>query len=492
MSDVIVGIGGTGKETLLSYLHLALLCGNKPVRAYIFDSDMTDSKGTVGKAIADFISSNNSYVLDLERFDIDAKPKKLNTGKTILEEAFRMGVEDEVLLNGFFGHNQRTIDFATGFYGQPMVGSVCMKQTIAELENEPQFKNFLSDATRDAENTVVFVGSNFGGTGAGGSPIIGETVYQYQLHHGGLERLFMAYISHYKWFSLVNVPQNSPIREADLIRNAQSGLHYYGNRLCRIFDKIIMLGLPEDITRDGSNAQQQGDEKDILYPIGALIANAIIQVPFRNRKTAQKDVQPNKFSFEDNKKLSSFRTTVQDANRKSLSLETYWGNRGKTDFRESLEGCLTISYYLAHLCFWLSEYVISPYRSDKVWIENHFPRNFDKIIKHLDRDELRSNLTRLAENLTNSILWFCGFNTPRNKIDFNLTKVPKLTAVWRSMAEVSLSIEPDFEKTFGDSFQGLFMKEFKKPFSYGHANKERLFALELYQRIRAALFDRLR
>jgi hypothetical protein len=492
MSRIFVGIGGTGKETLLSYLNLALLCGYMPVKAYIFDSDLTDSTGTVGDSIAGFIKNNHGWGLNIDRTNIDAKPAKLNANKSVFREAFRMDPADAILLEAFFEPRQREIDFATGFYGQPMVGSVCMKQTIGELKNDPTFKTFLSDVTRDADNVAVLVGSNFGGTGAGGTPIVGETIHKYQADHGGLDRLFLGFVSHYKWFSLINVPPNSPIREADLIRNTQSGLRYYGDKLCRIFDKIIMLGLPEDVTREGSNAQQQKDQKDLLYPISALLANSMFQVPFGTLKQANLDSKPNKFRFEDLSSLSlaSIRGSVPSSERKRLNLESFWRD---VDFRDSVEGNITTSYYLSNLCFWLSDYIDSPYSRDRVWIENHFPRGFDRIIRAVDRRELKANFLKLAENLAASLEWFDGFcRNVNNGTNFIFKRIPKLAVEKRSMADIAIHIEPEFKEAFGLDFQGLFMEDLKKPFSHGNKGSEKQFSLEVYQRLRAVVCEKLR
>jgi hypothetical protein len=489
MSKILVAVGGTGKETLLAYLHVCLLGDIPAERAFVFDSDITNPDNSVGKELEVFKESNRGLGIDVDYTEFHAAPQKLVLKKKKFAETFETKSYDKRILDSFFKENQQRIPITTGFYGQPMVGSVCMQQRLGELHEDGKLDQLLGVLSADAQTTSVIVGSNFGGTGAGGAPIIGEWIYRQYLKKRLVDQnLYHLFISHYKWFRL-QTDGEKKITDTNLTRNAHSGLKYYGDKLLRYFDKIVMLGLPKECTRIGENEDQQPHSADMLYLLGALLANSVFQSVFGKLKQAGHDETLSKFVFHDPIEIAHLRMVGPVDERNS-----FW--RVKPELKDSLAGSLTIGYFLAHLCYWLSGYIKSPYWHDTVWTDNHFPKEFDAILRKLGKPRLEGlarKMGTLGKNLRNSVEWVHKFGRDANHLDF--TTVPKgvvLDSWQENMGSISWEIEPVFRRVYGLNFQKFLFSTLSDPFDSGQKGKEQEFSVEIYKRLRRALYDRLK
>lgn len=488
MSKTFIAVGGTGQHTLLSYLHLSLLGDFQPEKYCLFDADVTSDANTVMGAINAFVHANDGYGLDISGEIIDPKPR-FGKGLTLFRDIFVNEIEvDRPLFDTFFEPDtQHQVDINAGYYGQPMVGAICIHHRLEQLsrEKDKKFTTFLSGTTKDDQNVVAVVGSNFGGTGAGGAPIIGRYIHDQHIEaHGSLDRLFHLFISHHKWYSIRNIPPSSKIDDRTHERNTNAGLSFYEDKLSQVFDKIVMFGLPQNIEREYSGENSQRENKDLPYLLSALIVNTYFASDFRSLKSGGHDQRLNRFVEEEPVQFSFIRLTGVNSER-----ERIWDN---VPFRDSLEGNVTISHFLAYLLFWMAGYVISPYKRDTLVIENHFPREFDAILAKVNARVLAGNLKKLAENLQGSLEWLSGFNDARNPIDFKFKHLGTPRLEWTEMRRISDSVEPKFQKVFRASFRQLFMRALKGHFSHAINGSEKELALEVKKALRADLYANLK
>jgi hypothetical protein len=349
----------------------------------------------------------------------------------------------------------------------------------------------MTDVSSDPrENKVIIVGSNYGGTGAGGAPIIGKYVYQRHLDNFANDQsLWQFLISHYKWNQIIEAPVESKIKDQILVRNTNAGLAFYEDKLTRIFDKIIMLGLPVDILRKYSGDYGQAENHDFPNLLSALLANSIFQMPVTTPKPPH-DADINRFV--ENTPIPLKRIRVL-GHPNPPNMNQPWQDVAKKD---SLEGAITISHFLGYLLYFLADYVKSDYARDSLLIENIFPKKFDDLLKGLDNGALSLALQRLAENLQYSLEWLASFNNRDNQryVDFSMGlggmhdfKIDHL-----KINEILDKVEPLFMKAFGHSFKKLFMEQLKGSFAGAGRGRERELSIEVGDRLRIALYGWLK
>jgi hypothetical protein len=278
MTNILLGVGGTGAKTVESALMLLAAGGLKgAIHVGLIDQD--GANGNVARTrlalthLADFRSawSNqnaanyvgwpNKYVSGLGSLDIrhlfeSPEPNALwspnqkhNSLHHIMGE--NLSSEHRHLFDLLFMNNEeeQTLPLAQGYRGRSHVGSAALVASLVDPRNAlyPRLRELLDDPGHRQVN-VFLVGSAFGGTGASGFPTIARKLARMRndgsinnrggIRIGGL--LMLPYFS----FDKPEEGASAVVTADELLPKAQLALEYYDNLFTheQVFDRFYVLG----------------------------------------------------------------------------------------------------------------------------------------------------------------------------------------------------------------------------------------------------------
>ncbi|MCC6157975.1 MAG: hypothetical protein IT350_07965 [Deltaproteobacteria bacterium] len=273
MSCYFFAVGGTGQTVLLNYLRLAFIAGFKPAPFYVIDADVS---GPLTESIALYANltgrERGEGTPHIVPFPHLARQDSSNA--RVLADG---GAEEiDLVLRAFYSADELNGDPHHGFFGLPAIASAIAAKKIHLVENaadfggDVEFKNVSEALKRQETKSVAFVGSNYGGTGAGVMPTFARYFKRLAPTHNRVSVLCLM-----PWFQLRvsehPAQQGEPtIRHEQLIRNSEGGLAYYGDEFRRGIDEFVFLGRSDFEERVYSRAYR--DQPEHQHPINLLAA----------------------------------------------------------------------------------------------------------------------------------------------------------------------------------------------------------------------------
>lgn len=282
VTPVLIGVGGTGQNVLISYLRLAELAGFTPALFYILDSD---AKGPLTKAAAE-LKGRVKQVLGgnaAQRWQIDPFPMARAESKTFGTLFGNLTGERRELFNCLFSDEAEQTKIQTGMYGRPSIGATSIRYKI--LTDDDEFKE-MKNTLRGSEKHIILVGSCFGGTGSGGVPMLAQEFHRLKNEPGsGFQGIKVDAVVFLPWFRLVLPEGGLKAGEKSVHEhlnknfepNAAAGIHYFKDKIRNYVNTLLLLGVgnPGQISRVSSE-----DKQDETVHILNLLAAILIQNHF--------------------------------------------------------------------------------------------------------------------------------------------------------------------------------------------------------------------
>ncbi len=273
MSPYFFAVGGTGQTVLLNYLRLAFIAGFRPAPHYVIDADVA---GPLTESIAQFASLTGGDRSEATPYIVPFPhlARKDSSNARVLADGG--GTEIDHVLHAFFSEQELRADPHHGFFGMPAVASAIAAKKIHLVESasdfggDGEFKNVAETLKRQETKSVAFVGSNYGGTGAGVMPTFARYFKRLAPSHNRITVLCLL-----PWFQL-RVSENPTrddeptIRHEQLIRNSRGGLAYYGDAFRQGIDEFVFLGRSD--FEDRAYSRAYGDQPEHQHPINLLAA----------------------------------------------------------------------------------------------------------------------------------------------------------------------------------------------------------------------------
>lgn len=244
MARFLIGIGGSGQNTVLCYLRLSLLCGLDARGLHVAVID-ADRRGGVSEQLAEL-----SRVLGTEApAFIDPYPV-LSPNQRTLRDVFSDVPQAAEVLSVLFSRDQLAVPVREGMFGQPPVGTTVIAAKLDRVTANQDDDSELTDliARMRGSHRIAVVGSLFGGTGSGGVPALCRFLRSQTSSEPEVTAL--AYLP---WFNLTSAgvdAQRSGVAgvNADgMERNAASCLAFFHEELARHVRRLILLGLDDDL-----------------------------------------------------------------------------------------------------------------------------------------------------------------------------------------------------------------------------------------------------
>ncbi len=263
MSDYFFAVGGTGQQVASAYNRLALLCGIRPAKLVIIDSDTSENEENITYSLSQ---------VEKETFE-----PALNEAKCTFNDLFHDANDDvRKILNLLFVDDELGTEVCSGMFGNPSVGAVTFMNTIVNLNDEgSSLKEYIDTITSDCN--VVVCGSLAGGTGAGVMPILAKHIKE-------ITDARVKIVGFLKWFEVgANIKAGDVYDAArhadrtvnDILRvNTESGFRYLQDNISKEIDSCVLLGLKDlfNIVQSADNGVQ-GEKRHPITLIAATIAN---------------------------------------------------------------------------------------------------------------------------------------------------------------------------------------------------------------------------
>jgi len=422
MEKVLFFIGGTGQHILLSYLHLLRIAGLEPnSKLYVFDGDESNKAGSVTQSIVSsfgrdtikFINPNPSYIHKELKFEYMLSPS---------HEAL-----DIELLPAFYKQKELNMETLNGFYATPTVGAATIALAIKELiENKHRlsetdinkhFADLHRNITANYPLRVGIAGSIFGGTASGSVPILGKHFKDWR--QGSTASLLQTFcILHYKWFNLTEYKGSEPdpvklLDEKKLKSNTHAGVRYYKDALSSTFNRIMLLGLPNPVTRENDGGKDQQENKDFLYVLSGALLHFY--------SNASDDAFPQK---ENERILEAFAIDRSGMTFDELKIYTDgFGNYSigdweKPDVKDNLMFQYKISYNTIIYLDWLVNKLYTDGVEIRPYERKIFNRDFTGAYSGINDEQkkiFRDSLQDHSRNLRASLQWLNEYvNSPSN------------------------------------------------------------------------------
>jgi hypothetical protein len=261
MTQVLIGVGGSGQHIVLAYLRVLAL-GNatsaQVPHVFLIDADaqLEQNQGRKSQLVSD-IKQLHDQLKQVDQ-NADQKPAEfeiIRPYNTTLASSSEVKVKDIVLgksqyapieVQAFFNQDDLDVKLSEGMHANPKVGSTvfgeklanCMKSGVISVEELPtqisqQFGRLFAPHVTGSQAKplkVVVVGSVFGGTGSGIIPTLARNLSQVL----GAGSVAITTVTTLPWFSLKagsNGQQGSALNEGRLQRNTSFALRNFQKQL---------------------------------------------------------------------------------------------------------------------------------------------------------------------------------------------------------------------------------------------------------------------
>ena len=261
MTQVLIGVGGSGQHIVLAYLRVLAL-GNATAahvpHVFLIDADaqLEQNQGRQSQLVSHIKQLHDQ----LKQIDQDPQQKPaefeiIRPYNTTLASSSEVKVKDIVLgktqhapleVQAFFNQDDLDIKLSEGMHANPKVGSTvfgeklanCMKGGIISLDDSSrqvseQFGRLFAPHVTGSQARplqVVIVGSVFGGTGSGIIPTLARNLSSVL----GSGNVAITTVTTLPWFSLKagsNGQQGSALNESRLQRNTSFALRNFQQQL---------------------------------------------------------------------------------------------------------------------------------------------------------------------------------------------------------------------------------------------------------------------
>jgi hypothetical protein len=292
MPELLVA-GGTGQEVALSVLRLCYLLDLEIPRVWVLDSDVApaEAKGTRPSRTQALQALDQQLrslgVLDSSRLRFvnpTVLPNRTTDVHTIENLFGSHGFVDEdekLLLELVLDPKQRQTPIHNGFHGQPAVGALAIAAGIERGLYDGILTDLRQAASTQQGLRVVLAASIAGGTGTSVLPTLARTIRSLEGPQGG-QRPEIVAVLQAPWFKLVKLdddPQSRPpdVDTAAFDRNASCLLRgYVESAMSDEIDRIVLLGLPETVSRVSQGGQEQVETLHYLCLIAGISATNLL------------------------------------------------------------------------------------------------------------------------------------------------------------------------------------------------------------------------
>ena len=387
INNFIFFVGGTGQQVAYNYFNLVRLLDLEPYNFIFVDGDNQeyDEKDPSKKTITGVLLEEfPEYGVEFEKY--------YNPGATMGKNVnFSEFFSHDPKLSIFSENKQLNTSVSEGFFGQPMVGA-----SVFDSKKD----SFNIPKVTDAKK-IAFVGSCFGGTGAGVTPVI---ISKYA------KNAFSFYIVHGKFFSI-----NKPDIESIQKRNNDSAFYYYFDKFSDKLNRLVVFDRPPSdadfnplvIEGDNIKDKRQGVRYFSYDFLSAVTLIGYLNLDLNEATLTSNDplklltiyfeYPPLKLRYFKVKNILNEDSILSEQNDSSID-----------NLEEQFKITQKAALYLAVLFYDFEHKRIGGFT-------DHTPKNFDKIIKSLNASEF-DNLKGLISNKYNGIRksfvsWLSQFNT---------------------------------------------------------------------------------
>lgn len=247
---LIIAVGGSGQTVVSHYLRYATMAGisgNDLPDIFILDADLKESvRGRetksslygeidkLHKRLAAGLSESNKP--RLEHLYPYSSGTSIASQQTFGEYLIGSGLggadkDRKPVLNGLFDKPEQEIQIAEGFFARPNVGATAIFDKLFS-EQKDQTLTLLQRAVRQPDPPrVVVIGSTFGGTGSGGTPVIAQQLRSWA---GDTSKIRIGVFLTLPWFSPGDLGKTfTDTRDTQgkwetQVRNTAAGMRFYG------------------------------------------------------------------------------------------------------------------------------------------------------------------------------------------------------------------------------------------------------------------------
>jgi hypothetical protein len=288
----LILVGGTGKLVGLAFLRIAEIAalgpGKEFLKIWVLDAD---DKGEIGEKLR--LQALRGKFDEPEK--IDPFPK--HWART-LSELYAGAGSDRAVEDYFdllFEKKDHNIIYKEGMFGQPIVGATVLRYALQKKESD-SLEDLLNQLQGDSSPRIALAGSNFGGTGSGGVPILAQFLRDFS--RGAKINCFIGACILDLLYNLKKPPVSEkndknygPYTDTETLwRNASSMTAFFGEEdLKASLDKLILLGRFGDLPdREYEGPVAQSEIPDALHIIAAL---QLYYLLFNSDQVGGKDAQ---------------------------------------------------------------------------------------------------------------------------------------------------------------------------------------------------------
>lgn len=303
MTNILIGIGGSGARCVEAFLHLAAAgIGPSDVSVCIIDQDAANGNSANAVSLLSQLMSLQGALKRAGGHRIPDETPFLRTSISPLNDSgywtpelpansrkpdsyFRadsMRPATRALYDALYSRDeQQGIDLEQGYHGRPNIGAAVL--TASVLANDKFLRSLVdkivSSSGAGRETRIFLVGSIFGGTGAAGFPTIARLISRHPdvARQRNAIKIGGALLLPYFHFS-DTAEAESVVRAqaASFLRNTEGALRYYDmvEKEGGIYDALYVVGLNPYLTRPnlGPGGKIQVNPPMLPELLGALAA----------------------------------------------------------------------------------------------------------------------------------------------------------------------------------------------------------------------------
>ena len=306
MSKILAAVGGTGQEIALACLRLSHMAGLEIPLVFVFDSDSDDHRPEVTDT-----ETRSEALKELGKFiALYAGRDPLNFVEPIEHEQHTRDIQSlfspfnktpqavSDILALLTTAKQRETLITEGFHGQPQVGAIAFTDAVRAGRLDG-FMAALDEATAapGVAHSVVIVGGAAGGTGPGVMPVLARRLEQWRsgLIGGRKQQIAISVVVHLPWFQLVNASPTD-IDVDGMERNSTCLVRFYSEELAKLADRVVLLALPEMITRISNGPHHQPETLHYLNAFSGWLAAELLTESATRKSMAQQDLYGTAFT----------------------------------------------------------------------------------------------------------------------------------------------------------------------------------------------------
>jgi len=273
MSRVLIAVGGTGQEIALACLRLCHMAGIEIPWVIVIDSDQGSGTSEVStrsdeiQRLATFLKETRrqDHVVFLKPLAENIRERRVETLRSLFSPANIDPPPPKIqeVLSFLFTTDQQKTRVVDGFHGSPTVGSVAVEDYFLQGEFQKEFVDRIDELTKpDAPHFIVLAGSTTGGTGPGAIPPVSRKIMEWRRQLKPERDIEVSGIVQLQWFQPQKVDgvKGSQHPDVDLRRlqeNSACLVRQYGAELASLFDRLVLLSLPEVVLRVSAGPNHQ-------------------------------------------------------------------------------------------------------------------------------------------------------------------------------------------------------------------------------------------